>query len=42
MKTVKILKLSFMWTYCQKTGNKTPMGLHAPVFVLIQQNLIEF
>lgn len=42
METVKMTKVSFMWTYYQETGNKNPMGLHAPAFVLIQQGLIEF
>lgn len=43
-KTVKNIKMSFMWTYCQKTRNKQkkPMGLHAPIFVHVQQGLIEF
>lgn len=31
-----------MWTYCQNTGNKNPVVLHASVFVLLQQGLIEF
>lgn len=42
MKTVKILKMSFIGSCCQKTGNKKLMGLHVPVFVHIQQGLIEF